>query len=99
MVEQINPLVHSASSYAQLLPAARTAAGARAQNEFMAIFYKEMLKQVFKTPNLSPLSEEDQTNFASNLNQDMLIDQLAEQMAKTAIASQAWPASREGFAQ
>lgn len=99
MVEPINPLVRSTSSYAELLPAARAAAGARAQNEFLAVFYKEMLKQVFKTPNLSPLSEDEQTGFASNLNRDMLIDQLAEHLAKKALASQAGPITLEGAAQ
>jgi Rod binding domain-containing protein len=96
MVDQINPLVTSTGSYAQLLPAARTAAGAKAQNEFLAIFYKEMLKQVFKTPNLSPLGEDEQANFTSNLNQDMLVDQLADQLAKKALAGQSWVVSGEG---
>ena len=100
MVEQINPLVTSTASYAQLLPAARTAAGAKTQSEFVAVFYKEMLKQVFKTPNLSPLSAEDQTtNFASDLNQDQLIDQLADHLAKNALAGQVRPVSLEGVPQ
>lgn len=98
MVEPINPLVRSTSSYAELLPAARTSAGAQAQSEFMAVFYKEMLKQVFQAPNLSPLEADEQTGYASNINREMLIDQLAEHMAKKAIASQAWPITSEGVA-
>ncbi|MCU0641385.1 MAG: hypothetical protein MUC35_04790 [Candidatus Margulisbacteria bacterium] len=64
----------------------------QAEVEFMTIFYKEMLKQVFKTPRLSG-EDEEESGFSSALtamNSDLLAEKMAEQMVKSALANRQW---------
>ena len=51
-----------------------------ADNEFVKIFYKELLRQVFTS------STGDENVLASSVNQDILIDKLAEEMARKNMA-------------
>ncbi|MFC1511528.1 hypothetical protein ACFL5U_04020 [Candidatus Margulisiibacteriota bacterium] len=57
------------------------AGGQKVQDEFLAIFYKELLKQAFKPPNLW-LEEKDNSqmrNFAS----DMMVEKLSLELAQS----------------
>jgi hypothetical protein len=45
----------------------------RVEQEFLAIFYKEILKDAFKAPNLS----------SGSLGSDMLVEQFAEELAQS----------------
>jgi hypothetical protein len=87
-----NPLI--GPSYPPLLPAARAAASARVSEEFLTIFYKELLKQVIKTPNLS-FGEEKESNNFTNFNSDLMVEQLAQQLAKNAAFTLPWLSSGE----
>ena len=50
------------------------------KKEFAAIFYKELLKQAFESQSAS--FSEDKNNLMTNaINQDILIDKLAEELA------------------
>lgn len=60
------------------------------KDEFLAIFYKELLKQVFKAPDLSPGEEDKENNFVSSFSSDLMVEQLAEQMAKKAAIGPQW---------
>jgi len=55
-----------------------------AKQEFYAIFYKEMLKQVFKAPDLSLGDEEDSPSPFKQITNDAFVDKLAQQMAQKA---------------
>jgi Rod binding domain-containing protein len=78
----------SAGSSNQILPAAlaaRNASGANAakvKEEFAALFYKEMLKQAFKAPDLSMGDEESGQSGFSAINTDLMIERLASELAK-----------------
>ena len=79
------------SGYSQIVPAANAAASTKAQSEFMTIFYKELLKQVFKTPNFSVADEEEKRSGFASFNSDMMVEQLAELLA----AKQSWVLSSQ----
>lgn len=87
MVDGLSPL-SGAGSYSQILPAAlaaRNATGAdaaRVKEEFVALFYKELLKQAFKVPDLSIGDDETGQSGFSAINSDLMIDQLASELAK-----------------
>ena len=49
----------------------------KVEKEFLAIFYKELLKDAFKTPQLN--AGENSISFAS----DMLVQQFAEELAQS----------------
>ena len=51
-----------------------------ADNEFVKIFYKELLRQVFTSP------AGDEKFLTSSVNQDILIDKLAEEMTRKNMA-------------
>lgn len=93
MINQINPV-----SYGQLFPAVQAAASSKASDQFLTIFYKELLKQVIKTPNFSPADDEDSGSaFASSFNSELMVQELAEQLAKRAALGPSWipPATGE----
>lgn len=51
------------------------------KKEFAAIFYRELLKQAFSSQ--SELFKEEQNNLlTNNINQDMLIEKMAEDLAR-----------------
>jgi ribosomal protein L9 len=55
------------------------------QQEFLVLFYKELLKNSMKTPNLSITDEKDSKPFGS-LTSDVMLDKLAEEIARKQIA-------------
>ncbi|MBU0671420.1 MAG: hypothetical protein KJ732_00160 [Candidatus Margulisbacteria bacterium] len=63
------------------IPAISYAQQQQIKTEFLAIFYKELLKQAFKPPKLG-LSEDD-ISFSSTFGADMLVDQFALQLAQS----------------
>ena len=82
-IKALNPLTGVA-------PAARAAANNKVRDEFLTIFYKELLKQVFKAPNFNPTGNSEENgqvnefNFGTAFGQDLMLDQLAEQLVKNA---------------
>lgn len=52
------------------------------KDAFARIFYKEMLKQTFSSQN-SILGEEEDSLFPKSFNQEMMLDKLAEALAKS----------------
>ncbi|HVN66862.1 MAG TPA: hypothetical protein VMT55_00695 [Candidatus Sulfotelmatobacter sp.] len=63
-----------------------TAAAAQAQDEFLVIFYKELLKNAFQAPNLSPVDEPEKdgaTNTAATFSSEIMVEQLAREMIKS----------------
>lgn len=63
--------------------------------EFMAIFYKELLKQAFKPPNLS--GSKNQDSIGNTFGTDMFVEQMALELAqsKQFSASQLFPGAIE----
>jgi len=90
-MDGLNQIIGSGNSYGQIGAVSRSAAAARTREEFLTIFYKEMLKQVFKTPDLSIGTDEEEKNssFAA-FNKDLMVEQLAGQLARNAALSQGW---------
>jgi len=83
MIEAIDNISHqspSINSASRISPDKAAAV----QEEFLAIFYKELLKQAFSAPKLSMLGEDDEQNntFTSAYSSDMLIEELAKVMVK-----------------
>jgi Rod binding domain-containing protein len=64
-----------------VIQASEYSARQKVQQEFMAIFYKELLKQSFKTPTFG--LEENNSSFMSTFGSDMLIDKLALELARS----------------
>lgn len=83
MIDSLSPYL-AVKNYSQIMPAARTAASAKVKDEFLAIFYKEILKQVFKTPDLTLGEENEQKNLLTSFNSDLMIEHLAQQLARDA---------------
>ena len=83
----IDPIIAARNSY---LPAARTNSPSEARTEFLTIFYKELLKQAFKAPDLSLKGEEKEDNVISNFNSDIMVEQLARELAKNASTRPRW---------
>jgi Rod binding domain-containing protein len=90
-MEPISSLT-AANRLDQLLPAARAARNEKVTEEFLAIFYKEMLKSAIKSPDLTFGNDEEKDNNSvfSSLNQDVLIEQFAKQLAKNQAARPGW---------
>ena len=65
----------------QVMPASDFNRRQQVQQEFMAIFYKELLKQSFKTPTFG--LEESNSSFMSTFGSDMLVDKLAMELAQS----------------
>jgi len=88
-ISSINPLI-AANPYNQILPAASNDASAKIKDEFLTIFYKELLKQAFKAPDLSLGDREEENNFFSSFNSDLMVEQLAQELAKSAAFRPEW---------
>jgi hypothetical protein len=80
----------STAGFSEILSAAMLQQAAKAQtpvdrqrikDQFMAIFYKEMLKQVFTTPSLS--GSDNDSSLTGMFSADALMDQLALKMAQS----------------
>jgi Rod binding domain-containing protein len=83
-VEQINTLNGYQAQPGQV---SRAAANAGVQAEFMTIFYKEMLKQVFAAPRIGEDDEPSGFNTTiTALNSDLMAEKMAEHLVKNALA-------------
>jgi hypothetical protein len=84
MIESLSPLAGLSRSYTQAAPALPPGTAARVKDEFLTIFYKELLKQSFKAPALGvPGEEEEQNDFMSTFRSDILIEQMAQELVKS----------------
>lgn len=72
------------NNYQSIYPAAQSAAASGVEREFLEIFYKQLLKQVFQAPNFAPFAEESGMNnsFFTSFKNDILVDQLAQQLVR-----------------
>ena len=89
----VDPVSGIGNYYSTVVPAAQTAQVSAAKEEFMAIFYRELLKQTFKAPDLTFKSDDESdqgTNISSAFASEALIDQLADQMAKRMAIQMGW---------
>lgn len=91
-MEAISPL--SALENLNRLSQAAAASGvnSRAGEEFLTIFYKEMLKEAIKAPSFSydPENGSETETFFSTYNTDLMVEQFAKQLAKNQIARPGW---------
>ena len=77
VVNNLNQQNLSNIGSASLAPA--SAAGRKVvEKEFMEIFYKEILRQAFKPPQVGA----QESSFPSPVNNEMLIDQLTHELIK-----------------
>jgi Rod binding domain-containing protein len=53
----------------------------KVEQEFVAIFYKELLKQAFKTPSFG--LDESSNSMYSTFGSDMMVEKLALELAKS----------------
>lgn len=88
MIEAVNPLINPSNIWSAL-PALSAGAPQKVSEEFLTIFYKEILKQMVKTPDLSLGSEDSNTTFSS-FNSDLMVEQLAKQLAKDQAKNLSW---------
>ncbi len=59
--------------------------------EFLTIFYKEMLKQAIKPPSLAYEPEDqEKNNLFSDLNTDIMVEEFAKQLVKNQLARPGW---------
>ena len=57
--------------------------GQKTKEEFLAIFYKELLKQAFKPPKFGIDGENDDSSFIGVFGSDLLVDKLALELAQS----------------
>jgi len=53
----------------------------KAEEEFLALFYKELLKQVFTPPKFG-LENEDNSSFSNTFTSDLLVEKMALELAR-----------------
>jgi hypothetical protein len=97
MIDPINSLNETRSFSGQAVSALVPTRAMLARKEFMTIFYKELLKQVFAAPNLS-VGEEEENNpnsYFSSINSDILVEKLAGELAQKATYQMNWVPSPE----
>jgi hypothetical protein len=72
------------NNYQDLYPAAQAAASSGVEQEFLEIFYKQLLKQAFQAPNFAPFAEEDgnSNSFFTAFKNDIIVDQLAQELVR-----------------
>ncbi len=74
----------------------QSAAGTSALNtktgeEFLTIFYKEMLKQAIKPPSMTyDPDNQDGNSLFSDLNTDIMVEQFAKELVKQQLARPGW---------
>lgn len=85
MIEPINNIEPNQPMLAAAA-AQSTQRSLKTQEEFLVVFYKELLKQNMKNPSLS-LSEEDENPFGA-LTSDVMIDKLATEIARKQLLQQ-----------
>jgi len=54
---------------------------AQAKEEFLALFYKELLKQSFKGPTLN-LTDEDKPSLSKMFSSEIMVEKIANELAK-----------------
>lgn len=95
MIDELSPLIGMKNYSGQIAPAVGAVSSAlrgsniastEAQDEFLTIFYKELLKQAFKVPDLS-LGEENQFMI---YNSDLMVEQLARELVKSGSLRPEW---------
>jgi hypothetical protein len=64
------------------LGAASEAERSRVKEEFLAVFYKELLKQAFKPPRLG-VSDEENNSMTTTFGSDLLVERLALELAQS----------------
>lgn len=89
MIEGITP-TNTVSGNLYPSNVGRTVSPAAAEKEFLTVFYKEMLKQAFKSPSLSLAGEENENNFFSTFSSEMMVEQLAEELVKNEAFRPGW---------
>ncbi|OGC11420.1 hypothetical protein A3K48_02775 [candidate division WOR-1 bacterium RIFOXYA12_FULL_52_29] len=82
MIEGITPVAFEPAAL-QTVPSGLSREE-QVKEEFMTMFYKEMLKQTLKMPKLGPAEEEGASKTYSVFTSDILIEQLARQMVSAA---------------
>lgn len=92
MSEALNPLSPVLTAAGPLRAAAPAADRAKVEDEFLTIFYKELLKQSFQAPDLSPVGDDEEKNndFGSSFRSDILIEQLARELVKQGTLRPDW---------
>lgn len=55
----------------------------KTKEEFLALFYKEILKQVFKPPELGGFGDEQSPSFNQVFGSDLLVEKLALELARS----------------
>jgi hypothetical protein len=64
------------------LGAASEAERSRVKEEFLAIFYKELLKQTFKPPKFG-IDNEENNSMTSTFGSDLLVERMALELAQS----------------
>jgi len=64
------------------LGAASEAERSRVKEEFLAVFYKELLKQAFKPPRLG-VDNEENNSMTTTFGSDLLVERLALELAQS----------------
>lgn len=54
----------------------------KVREEFLTIFYKELLKQAFSASSLGLNTEENENNMVSSFSSDIMVEHLARQLAQ-----------------
>jgi len=65
----------------QQFEAAEKITDEQVKEEFLTLFYKEMLKQNFKAPNLS-VGEKDNNSFSSMFSSEIMVNKIAGELAR-----------------
>jgi Rod binding domain-containing protein len=96
-MEAISPLTALANYNRLSQAAAASGVNSRAGEEFLTVFYKEMLKEAIKAPSFSydPDNKSETETFFSTYNTDLLVEQFAKQLAKNQIARPGWLPAEE----
>jgi hypothetical protein len=66
-----------------------------AKEEFLTIFYKELLRQVFKAPDLS-IGGEEENRVMNFFGSDLMVEQLARQLARKGSFDVRWLSQYQG---
>ena len=92
MIDPVNPVSDNSLNYSNLIPAAAGADRSEAaKKEFLTMFYKELLKQAIKTPNLSMTDPDmEENNIISSYSSDLLVEKLAGELAEKASSQINW---------
>ncbi|MFH1386943.1 MAG: hypothetical protein ABIH50_04690 [bacterium] len=93
-IQAVNPNFGAAN----VVPTGNTRSAAQAKEEFIAVFYEQLLKQVFKAPSLSMQDDEENqgSTFTAAFTSELMARTLAEQMAKNSMMNAQWLALAKG---